>query len=369
MHPAKQDHCQNDSSAVRRIAQVVQHLRPGGIESLALDLVATPKGAEGIIISLEDEREGAQANWPRLQDVKARMAFLSKRPGIHPGLIRKLVDHLRQERVDVVHTHHIGPLLYAGIAARLAGVRHLIHTEHDAWHLEARGRRMLQRAVLWLTRPTLVADAQIVADNMSHHLGNREIHIIRNGIDTERFSPGDKNTARHRLRLPLFKPLIGCAGRLEHVKGQDILIDALGLMPGNQHLALAGSGSKEGFLRAKARQMGLSDRVHFLGHVEEMPDFYRSLDTFVLPSRKEGYPLSALEAQACSIVTAVTDVGGSRETLCPHTGKLLTPENPAAMAVALCCLHAVDSIHDPRTFVLKHGDLKVMTEAYRELVQ
>lgn len=357
------------SSGNIRVAQIVQHLQPGGIESLALDLLRGSVADDSILVSLEDTPQNALANWPRLKAHQHQLFFMRKMPGIQISLIKKLVDCFRSQAIDVVHTHHIGPLIYAGIAARIVGIKHLVHTEHDAWHLTSFRRRLIQRLLIKLTQPTLIADAQIVADSMREHLGNPKVQVIRNGIDTQRFTPGDRSIARQQLGLPQKPLLIGCAGRLEYVKGQDQLIDALSLMSGSFHLALAGRGSQERALRAKVLQLGLCERVHFLGHVDNMPNFYRSLDTFVLPSREEGYPLSALEAQACSIKTAVTDVGGARETLCPLTGVAIEPGNITAMAKALSGLVALHAPADPRTFIMQHGDLNTMVLAYHALTE
>ena len=143
------------------VAQVVQHLIPGGIETMALDLAAFCEEHENtIIISLEGNRRSAIRNWPRLQAVANKLIFLDKKPGLDPLLIIRLRGLFKRLGVDVVHTHHIGPLLYAGTAARLAGIKGLIHTEHDAWHLKDPRRRKLQRSIIRLTRPSRRAQAR-----------------------------------------------------------------------------------------------------------------------------------------------------------------------------------------------------------------
>ena len=168
------------------VVQVVQHLVPGGIETMALDLNAFSEAQERpIIISLEGDKKSSLRDWERLQSVADRLIFLDKAPGLKPSMILHLYRLFKRLGVDVVHTHHIGPLLYAGIAARLAGVRCLIHTEHDAWHLNQPRRRLLQRAVIRLTRPLLVADAESVASQMRHSLKLDNIRIIRNGISDQ----------------------------------------------------------------------------------------------------------------------------------------------------------------------------------------
>lgn len=349
------------------LVQVVQHLTPGGIETMALDLLHFSKGHDKkIIISLEGTAEVAIAQWPRLKPVSDQLIFLDKKEGIRPSVILKLSRLFKELDVDVVHTHHIGPLLYAGLAARLAKIEYLVHTEHDAWHLADFKRRKLQRLIISLTHPLLVADADTVADNMKKFLKLNQVHVVKNGIDTERFKPGDKALARKQLGLPQHVPLIGCSGRLEEVKGHKGIISALAKLPENIHLTIAGAGSEEVNLRRQVDALSLKSRVHFLGRVDEMPTFYQALDVFCLPSLNEGLPLSPLEAQSCDIPTAVTDVGGSREALCPSSGELIPAENIDAMATSLHNL-LQKPYKNARTFVQQGGDVRQMAQAYTDL--
>jgi len=115
----------------KTLVQVVQHMRPGGIEKLALDLLMEPPvGSDAIIVSLEGEPESAFTAWPDLRAFADRIVFLRKRHGIDPSLPLKLARLFRQVGARYIHTHHIGPLLYAGLACRLAGIKALVHTEH-----------------------------------------------------------------------------------------------------------------------------------------------------------------------------------------------------------------------------------------------
>lgn len=351
------------------VIQVVQHLRPGGIETMVLDLLSfCEQGNRTFIVSLEGTKHSAINHWPKLQPVADKLVFLGKKPGLAPSLILSMSKLFKRLEADVVHTHHIGPLLYAGVAARLAGVRQLIHTEHDAWHLDDPRRRILERVAIRLARPRLVADAETVAGNMRKHLKTARIQVIPNGIDTQRFIPGDQAQARQRLGLPQGVLLIGCSGRLEKVKGQRVLIDALTRLPEHIHLTLAGTGSNETQLRRQAEAFRLGKRVHFLGRIDEMPTFYHALDVFCLPSLNEGLPLSPLEAQACNIRTLVTDVGGSRETLCPHSGQLVPGGDASAMASTLDRMLRKPLAITPREFVQQRHDVRRMASAYTSLL-
>ncbi|MGY5453080.1 glycosyltransferase [Agarivorans sp. MS3-6] len=350
--------------------QVVQHLQPGGIETMALDLQRMEETHEqGVIISLEGNKEQALAAWPRLRPYASRLMFLDKKPGFHFATLWKLINLFRQWAVPVVHTHHIGPLIYGGIAARLAGVKVLIHTEHDAWHLRQQRRRLLQALVLKWVKPMLVADANLVAGELKAAIGvdDEKVQVIKNGVDTYNFTPGNKLAARRKMGLPEERRMIGCAGRLELEKGQAVLIESLTFLPPDVDLVLAGDGSQRPHLEQLVRSLNLQQRVHFLGAVEAMPTFYQSLDLFCLPSYFEGLSLVILEAQSCEIPAVVTDVGASTEALCPRTGTLVEPGSAFAMAQALEKKLEMPNSGNPRQFVKQCGDLRTTARNYAAL--
>lgn len=353
---------------MKNVVQVVQHLRPGGIESLTLDLASFTANEKVFVVSLEGDIESALANWPKLIPFREQLFFLNKQPGIQPNIVLQLLKLFKKIQADAVHTHHIGPLLYAGLAARISALSSVIHTEHDAWHLTNKKRCLIQRLAIKLFKPTLVADAQVVAQQMQNRLKIKEsIKVIYNGIDSARFKPGDNTTARNKLGLPTKACVIGCSGRMESVKGQNILIDALRFLPQHIHLALAGSGSMEAELRKLVDTLYLQDRVHFLGHLDEMPTFYQALDLFCLPSLNEGFPLSPLEAQACNVKALVTDVGASKETLCPESGDSVSANNSQAMAKKIIDMLSRYNSSQPRQFVKSKGDVHIMAQSYADL--
>ena len=354
---------------MKTIVQIVQHLRPGGIETMALDLHSFfhNQGHESYIVSLEGNFETALSTWPRLNKYNQNIIFLDKPDKFSPFFLAKLIRLLKDLGTTVLHTHHIGPLLYGGLAASFACPKVHIHTEHDAWHLENRHHRNLQKWILRLTRPVLVADAESVGNALHKFLNPQHLTVIRNGIDTSRFVVGDLPGAREKLGLPQDKKIIGCSGRLESLKGQKLLIQSLMHLPDTVHVALAGIGSYEETLCEETRLLGLSERVHFLGRIDDMPLFYQALDCFCLPSFKEGMPLSPLEAQSCGIPSIVTDVGGSKESLCADTGSLIPPGNVMAIVDAVHQALTQPLTSSPRTFVQQYGGIENMATAYSEL--
>ncbi|WP_191600477.1 glycosyltransferase [Marinomonas algicola] len=359
-----------------KIIEVVQHLAPGGIETLVLELQQVySKVDQVIIISLEGQEQQAMEKWHRLTNINCTLIFLDKRPGIQLGVIRQLTKIFKTNRPDAVHTHHIGPLLYAGIAARHAGIHSVTHTEHDVWHLQTNRKRFfLQRVLLQYVKPTLVADATYVSEALTALFPKYKNQIITNGINIDTFYPSDMATARKALTLePLSNvKLIGCAARLVEGKGHTYLIEALSNLPSNVHLVLAGDGPLRKALEDQCESLGLSKRVYFLGNVDQMANFYRALDLFCLPSEAEGLPLSPLEAQACNIPVVVTNVGGCKEAVCPNTGILIPAKDANILTLALTKGLSKKSINftsRPRDFVTKERSHTSMASMYRALMQ
>jgi glycosyltransferase involved in cell wall biosynthesis len=353
------------------VLQVVQHLRPGGLEAVALDLIQHANQGRVIhIVSLEGTKAELIKQWPKLRGFSSRIHALNKPQGVSFSCLLKLYQVINSIQPKVVHTHHIGPLLYGGIAARLARISTFIHTEHDAWFLNNPGLLRLEKFLLQHTKPILVADAQTVSKIIEERIPDANPMVIRNGIDTEKFCLGDKKESRKKLGLPQKVHLVGCAARLEPIKEHALLVNAFFNAFKDQkdvHLALAGQGSQEKNIRAQIAALGITDRVHMLGQVEKMPNFYQALDLFCLTSSAEGLPLSTLEAQSCGTPALVTDAGGMPETICPDSGQVVPVGDLWQLARAMSAMVNSKEIATPRKYVLNNGNVQRMSLTYDTL--
>ncbi|MGL1956927.1 MAG: glycosyltransferase [Colwellia sp.] len=352
------------------IVHVVQHLKPGGIESFVLEFQRAAQPFFDVhIISLE--KQNVKCYWNNIDGFKKFIHMLDKKPGWQANIFSQLATFFKKVNPMYVHTHHIGPLIYGGVAARLANVKHIIHTEHDAWHLANLKPRLLQKLFLSLVRPIYVADANFVAEQVIRVMPSINPFVIPNGIDTTKFKPstGNKQTLLKQAGLPTELKYIGCAARLESVKSHDVLIKALHNLPSNIGLLLAGTGSLEKKLKQLVIHLNLDRRVFFLGHVDDMTTFYPLIDVFCLSSSNEGLPLSPMEAQACGIPVVLTDVGGCKEAVCSETGLIVQPNNPTLLSHALLRLLNQNINHSPREFIEKRRSLHYMIKQYVSLTQ
>ena len=163
----------------------------------------------------------------------------------------------------------------------------------------------------------MLAVAQGLADDMTAlGLLREKIAIHRTGLDRSRFRPLDRAAARAKFGFANDVPLLATVGALIPRKGQAYVIDALPHLPA-AHLALAGAGPDEASLRARAAELGVAERVHFLGPVPhaELPELLSAADVFVLPSASEGLANAWVEALACGVPVVTTSIPGALELI------------------------------------------------------
>lgn len=356
---------------------IVERMIPGGIETLVLDMVHALPGRH-IILSLGGTVDELVTGWPVLERERGHFEALNRAPGLSLKVIQEVRARLIAHQADTVYLHHIGPLLYGGIAARLARVKSIIHVEHDAWHYDEGRRWQLARVLFALVRPYRVAVSSDIAERMKVRDPHAVITVIPPGIDMTRYAPTDKFAARQRLGLSPNLLLIGTTGRLVPVKGQTVLLEAFALLRRNGGrigdrdlgLVIIGDGPERSALEARARELGVAHVTHFLGLRADVPEILPALDVFCLSSFNEGLPRSLLEAQAAGVPVVSSDVGGCKHAVCPTTGRLVPPNEPEALAHALNdVLCGPNGTPKTRAFVEDRYSLATTLAAYARVIQ
>jgi glycosyltransferase involved in cell wall biosynthesis len=178
--------------------------------------------------------------------------------------------------------------------------------------------------------------------------------VLRNGVDLDHFSLGDRAGARVAHMLNRFTLL--SVGSLIPRKGHHITIQALADLP-DCDLLIAGSGPMGDELKRLAVQVGVADRVRFLGEVphSELVQVYRAADVLVLASEREGWANVLLEAMACGTPVVATNVNGTSEVVrAPAAGVLMADRTPAALVAALTMLRC-SNIHREETRAYASG--------------
>lgn len=191
-------------------------------------------------------------------------------------------------------------------------------------------RRMLAAAQ---RAQALVAVSEALGQRMAEiGMPADKIHVLRNGVDLDHFTVRDR--AAERAALGLDGPLILSVGNLYELKGHHLTIEAM-VQHVEATLVIAGSGPEEAALRARAIELGVDARVHFVGSVaqSELVRYYNAADLLVLASSREGMANVLLEALACGTPTVVTPVGGNPEVVADRAAGVVLHER-SAQAIA-----------------------------------
>jgi glycosyltransferase involved in cell wall biosynthesis len=325
------------------VTHAVLSLDTGGLERVVVDLVrqGCRMGQRVSVVCLE--RPGTLA--PQAEALGARVVCLDKRPGLRLRAQARAAATIRDLRPDVLHTHQVGALLYAGRAARTAGVPVVVHTEHGN-HLGRGGAGYFRRQRMsWLwwwaaraARRFFCVSQDIAAEIAARRLVPRDkLAVVLNGINTEPFrEPVDRDALRRALGIAADAPVIGTVGRLNEVKRQDLLIRAFTRVKVSYpaaRLLLVGDGPLRGELQELAARLGVAAAVCFAGYQSRPEQYLRVMDVFALTSRTEGLPLAVLEAWAAGLPVVASAVGGV-PALVSHrrTGLLFPTGDETALA-------------------------------------
>lgn len=326
---------------VKQIALLVPGLdQIGGAErqviSLAQGLAARAWNVS--MIALSGSGEAVQ---PQLAHAGVRLFGFQMRHGLaDPPAWLRVNRWLRTHRPDIVHAH----LPHATYLARWARLTSPVRVVIDTIHTSATGpiaRRLGFASSRWLSDcTTIVSHTAAQGWQDAGTVSASRLAVIPNGVDTEVWRPDTEMRAWMRAQLGIGNTFMWlAAGRLDPVKNYALLLRAFARLPAGTLLYVAGTGPLEAELRQQACDLGIQDRVHFLGFVDNLLPWMQAADAVALASRWEGLPLVLLEAAATALPVVATDVPGTREVIVPgSTGFLCAADDPAQMAAAMLCV-------------------------------
>lgn len=248
-------------------------------------------------------------------------------------VIPRLADLISEFRPDLVHAF----LFHANLAARLAGMlggfdRRRLICEIQTVEIERRWHLFVDRWTQGLCR-WVVGNSPSVIEHLAGQgrLARSRLRLIRGGVDVEAIRTAEP-IGRGALGIPAGDPLLLWVGRLDPIKGLDVLIAAIALLARTRpvQVAIVGEGPYRAELEALAASAGLADRLHLLGRRDDVPRLLKTADVFVFPSRTEGLPNAILEAMAAGVPVVATDVPGCRDLVIHERSGLLVPVDDAA---------------------------------------
>ena len=295
-------------------------------------------------------------------------------------LYRQLRGVLKSVRPDMVHVQYMAPGGMVILLLRLLGVRNIIATVHTAADIykDLRLIHFIQRHCVraWIciterAEHSFFGTSQLYSEDMV--LGKRNHFTIYNtlgefsvyrlefsdsfpfALQTENGKPEQRDLTTHERSAPLNtkqeRSVIGVVSRLEHIKGMDLVIPAFAEVRKrfpDVRLLVVGDGSLRGSMEQQALELGCADAVTWAGRQpqEALPQYYSEMDIVLMPSRSEGFGLTAIEAMAHGCVVVASDIGGLPEVVSDGVcGLLHRTEDVADMAEKICSLIASSELY------------------------
>ena len=309
----------------KTIMQVVPELDVGGAEITTLEMSRSivAAGGRALVVSesgaLEEDIRSAGGEIIHLP-VATKNPFKVWRHG------RVLADLARTEGVDLIHTRSRAPGWSGLRAGKLAGIPFMT-TYHSTVH-ERPPAKVFYNSVLLRGRVSIANSHYTAAQIAKVYPQHKDkIRVIPRGCDVaalarDNFSAADRAQKRAQWGMPEDAFVLICPARVTHLKGQHVLIEALGNSSADMKPYLVLVGSAQGRdeyvadLRAQAEALGLAERLVFAGLENNMPSAYAAADLAVVPTiRPEPFGRTIIEAQAADLPVIASNGGGFRETV------------------------------------------------------
>jgi len=241
----------------------------------------------------------------------------------------KLALFFRSLKMDLIHSFHYGPDYSEPLAARLAGIPWVYTKKNMSWGGKSKNG--------WKLRTFLASHILAQNKDMINNFfpDKKNVSLVPRGVDTDEFSPKPKDRKLlEKYQIRKDEKVILAVANLVPVKGIDILLDAFELLAEkNNSIRLLVVGDKENDYGKEMEEMAIqsphSSRIHFTGKVQNISDYYSIADVFVLPTldegRREGCPVSLLEAMSFEIPSVASNVAGIKEILYDFKDMLFHP--------------------------------------------
>lgn len=298
------------------------------------------------------------------------------------GLWRKLRHLIDDDGVNLVHCHQtsilgaVVPALMRRPHVALVASRHILNSHNKKDPLHA----LLYRRVDYVLVLSKTMKQNLAA---TFPIASKKLRTVNLAIDLERFNPNlvDRNAQRREWNIPENAFLVGVVGRLDPMKGQDLLVKAIaqvrktypdvyGVMVGDETPGLDGSYIQE--LQEGIRQLQLSDYILVKSGSKNVPQVMAGLDLFVMPSWSEAFGLVALEAMSMN-VPCILGRGGSAEEMAIASGaEMVRPKDAYDLARKIMYMHNSPEIREEmkrkgREFVLANHSKNVRLQKTLEL--
>lgn len=259
--------------------------------------------------------------------------------------VRNFARFLKENRIDLLHTHDFYSNVFGMSSAVLARTPSRIASKRESGGLRTNAQDIVEKMAFSRADAVLVNSKSVMDHLAGRKIPTNKLHLVYNGTDVSSFEKigGERTTGMYGLPSDENIRFVTLVANLRHaVKNVPMLLRVAKRVTGtypNAHFIIAGEGELAGKLKTMAEELGVADRVHFIGRCDDVPALLAASYACVLTSDAEGFSNSLIEYMAAGKPVVATAVGGAAEVMRDGvTGFLCAPDNDEAMAKYLCDL-------------------------------
>jgi len=262
----------------------------------------------------------------RLEKTRIKVTILNIENYNSLKSIKKVINWLKNEKIDIVHTHGFSSGVLGRISAYFAGISKIyahIHTMSD----ELSFKHGVKEKLLSFISTKIITVSNAVNDSYKKrtHINKKKLIMIYNGLNlplNREFN--EKENIKKRYDIPKDVKIIGSVASLTKHKAHYLLFEAIKNID-NIYIILVGDGIEKMKLAELAIKLGIEKRVRLVGNQEDIFPFIDIMDIFVLSSVREGHPLSLIEAMGFKKPVIATNVGGVSEIIENDINGIIVP--------------------------------------------
>jgi glycosyltransferase involved in cell wall biosynthesis len=370
----------HDRENLKTVMHTVDTWGPGGAETVCVELAAglDPSRFRSVASAI---REGWVNDALRARGIDTSMTRTGRGP-IDVAYLWRIAALARRKRADLIQSHLLTANLYCALASRMLGIPSVatFHGMVDVKANDRLGALKLRLITANVARLVFVSEALRQHFIRAHRVDDRRTVVVPNGIDPAIFRAAPHRALRAELGFADDIIIVGAAGNIRPAKGYDDLIRVAAKLREScprLRFVVAGEPGEPLYtsLLELRRQLGVEDRVTFLGFRGDIAAFHNGIDLYVSTSTSEGFSLTTIQAMATALAVVATRSGGPEEIVTDGVDGILVPVgDPDAMARVLAELTAHPERQRAlgqagRETVLRRFTLARMISSYEDLYE
>lgn len=317
------------SDKKQKILYLITQSEWGGAQRYIYDLATNLKNDFDVVVAFGEKKE----LFDRLEKEKIRtipLSYLKREISFIDDFLafKELLKIISQEKPDIIHLNSSKAGILGSLTAKLLGVKKIIYTAHGwvfneplPWRLKSFYFWAEKISASWKDKIICVSeyDRRIAIEKNFCH--PEKLIFIHNGIDLNKINFLSREEAKNHLLSNIYQPsnntkIIGTIANLYKTKGVEYLIEAAKIINNSDFIFIViGEGDERKKLEKLIKNYGLEKNFFLVGNIPDAHKYFKAVDLFVLPSVKEGFPYTILEAMAAQVPIIATKVGGIPEMI------------------------------------------------------